>query len=179
MSYYVEVAKREVTVPLSRFEGSQELEDQVHEHKLKLWIKDDAGQDVSVVVALIPATQPALIETGRARSNVRRMRNYLGRLKRKAQDLTLRQLINETREKWSASVPKADTSSYRIEAGCVIALTWEILRTNETKPPGRRKRWIKELVRLAAAHPDTMQGVRENYETLKHSLASVPSRPKQ
>ena len=178
-AYYVEVAKREVAVSLSHFEGAQELEDQAREYMLKLWIKDDASQDVSVVVAVIPATQPALIETGRARSDVRRMRNYLKRLGHRIQDSALRQMISETREKWSASSPRSETGSYRIETSCVIVLAWENFRANGIKPLGHRKRWLRRFVGLAANHPDTMQEIREKYETLKRGRTNASSRPKR
>jgi len=178
-AYPVEVAKREVTIPLGDLGDMKEFEDRWQEHLLKLWIKDDANQSISAVVAVIRATQPPFIKTGRVRANVRRMRNYLKRLRRRSQDSALRQMISEAREKWSASGLRSEAGSYRIETSCVIALAWEILRANEIKPPGRRKRWIRELVRLSVAYPDIMQGVRENYEALKDSPASASSRPKR
>jgi hypothetical protein len=173
------VTKREVTVPLSHFEGAQELEDRVHEHTLKLWIRDDAGQDVSVVVAVIPVTQPALIETGRARSDVRRMRNYLKRLGHRSQESALRQMISEAREKWPASGARSEIGSYRLETACVIALVWESFRADGMRPLCRRKRWLRRFVELAINHPDTMQEIREKHETLKRNPTYVSSKPKR
>jgi hypothetical protein len=178
-AFPVEVAKREVTVPLSHFEGAQEIEDQAHESMLNLWIKDETNQDVSVVVAVIPATKPASIETGRARADIRCMRNYLKRLQRRSQDSALRQMISSAREKWSASDPSYEDGSYRIETSCVIALAWENLRANGIKPLGHRKRWLRRFVGLVTNHPDTMLEIREKLETLKRSPSSASSRPKR
>jgi hypothetical protein len=191
-AYPVEVVKRKVTIPLGDLGDMKEFKDRWQEHFLKLWIKDVTHQDMSAVVAIVPAAQPAIIGTitapidiyqlpftRRSRAGVRRMRNYLGRLRRKTQDSALRQIISEAREKWSASVTSADISSYRIETACTIALAWETLRANGVKPPGRRKRWLRKLVRLVVIHPDTMQGVRENYGTLKHNPATASSRLKR
>ena len=176
-AYPVEVVKREVSVPLRHFEGAQEIEDRGQEHLLKLWIKEGTGQDMSAAVAVIPATRLPLAR--QLRGDVCRVRKYLRRLGRRTQDPGLREMIGAVRARWSASVLEADSESCRIETACVIALTWEVFRANGVKPLGRHKRWIRKLAELALIHPETMHGVRENYETSRHSHTGIVSPAKR
>jgi hypothetical protein len=176
-TYPVEVVKREVTVPLSDFEGVQEIEDQGHEHLLKLWIGETTDQDMPAVVAIIPPTLPLIAPPLPA--DVYRVRNYLRRLERRAEDAALREIIHKARARWFALVPEVDAGSRRIETACVIALAWEISRANGVKPLGRHKRWIRKLGELALAHPEITQRVREDYETLRRGHIGVASRTKQ
>jgi hypothetical protein len=180
----VEVVKQEVTVPLSHFEGAQEIEDRGEEHSLKLWIRV-ANQDMPAVVAVIPATQPSIISvvqppgSQRLQGDMCRVRKYLKRLGRRAQDPALHKMIDEVRAQWFISVSVADSEPRQIETACVVALAWETFRADKVKLLGRHKRWIRKLVELALVHPETMQRIRENYDMLRRGHTSIIARTKR
>jgi hypothetical protein len=183
-TYPVEVVKQEVTVPLSHFEGTQEIEDRGEEYSLKLWI-GAANQGMPAVVAVIPATQPSITSvvqppgSQRLQGDMCRVRKYLKRLGRRAQDPTLHKMIEEVRAQWFISVSAADSEPRQIETACVVALAWETFRADKVKLLGRHKRWIRKLVELALVHPETMQRVRENYDMLRRGHTSIISRTKR
>jgi hypothetical protein len=175
-TYPVEVVKQEVTVPLSHFEGTQEIEDRGKEHSLKLWIRV-ADQDMAAVVAVISVVQPP--GSQRLQGDMCRVRKYLKRLGRRAQNPALHKMIDEVRAQWFISVSVADSEPRQIETACVVALAWETFRADKVKLLGRHKRWIRKLVELALVHPETMQRIRENYDMLRRGHTSIIARTKR
>jgi hypothetical protein len=149
-----------------------------------LWI-GVVNQDMAAVVAVIPATRPPIISMGqppgsqRLQGDMCRVRKYLKRLGRRAQNPALHKMIDEVRAQWFISVSVADSEPRQIETACVVALAWETFRADKVKLLGRHKRWIRKLVELALVHPETMQRIRENYDMLRRGHTSIIARTKR
>ncbi|HUI29709.1 MAG TPA: hypothetical protein VLX91_05795 [Candidatus Acidoferrales bacterium] len=166
-TYPVEVTKNTVDIPLNHFEGVSQLEDPSKDHPLFLSLEGFSEQ----VMALLTCrrekkkTHQQKRKT-KIRLNVPRLLKYLNRLGRYTKDDKLSSLINECKQKWSSPEVRERRDEYLSETACVIALSWKLLKAKELKVIGKRKGWIRNLVKLADAEPYSFSSTMEKYKML-------------
>ncbi|MDP2208860.1 MAG: hypothetical protein Q8K98_08810 [Bacteroidota bacterium] len=167
-AYRVEVTRQEVEIPLNHFEGASECEDSSKDHPLKLWINNLAEQ----TIAILPHrsdTAKKQIRPKRSiliRLNKKRLLKYLSRLDHTAKNPTFSEMLKECKQNWLSSDVKEKRDDYLIRTACLIKMCWEIMKSRGMKPIGRRRGWVRTLIKVAEAHPDHLANITDKYEML-------------
>lgn len=170
--YPVEVTKLVVDIPLNEFEGMVELENSGEDRPLKLWINGYPEQTVAVLSKSARAVRPKRSKA--IKLNMKRLLNYLNRLERATRDAPLSDMLNECKGRWRLAGVKEQRDAYSLQTACVIMLCWRVIRGKGMKPIGRRKGWVRSLVKLAEANPAHLAASSKQYETLRTN--SKPTR---
>jgi hypothetical protein len=173
-TYRVEVTQQIVDIPLNHFEGASQLEDFSKGHPLSLWLDDFPEQ----TVAILPIPSEASGQMNHRhdvsiRLNIKRIQKYLNRLDRAARDASLSELLGECKKNWSSPGIRARREAYLLQTACVIHVSWRAMKLMGKKPIGRRKGWIRSLVKLAEKNPSSLFATNRKYEKLIHGTIDV------
>lgn len=166
-TYPVEVSKHSVDIPLNHLEGVSQLEDSSQVHPLFLWLDESSEQTVAFLsteqrkpVKIQPKSKTPI------RLNLNRLIKYLNRLDRRVKDDSLSILLNECKKNWLSAGVGQQRDTYLIDTACLIALSWNLLKTRKMKIIGRRKGWIRSFVKIAQSHPSSLSSTVEKYQAL-------------
>jgi len=166
--YRVEVTRQEVEIPLNHFEGTSECEDSSKDHSLKLWINNLAEQPIAILLHR-SETDKKQIRPKRSiliRLNKKRLLKYLNRLDRTAKSSTFSEMLKECKQNWLSSDVKEKRDDYLIRTACLIKMYWGIMKSRGMKPIGRRRGWVRSLIKVAEAHPDYLANITDKYKIL-------------
>ena len=156
-TYYVEVTNQDVIIPLNHFEVMKEFREKNKDHILKLWIKTQKNEELETPIALIHKETTTERRHSKLGKNRKRVKRYIKRLCKYVPDSVCCKFLSEEYEKLK------DISYNFSDIGCLIILSWEILKKNKMKIVGRKKRWIKTLVERANLKPEKMNNLRNRY----------------